>query len=57
MQQPSNTVRTQPAPVNDSDNTVIELPESVTNHPAWRRIWAKLLAPRPAEQRADDEAA
>lgn len=47
---PSHNVRTLPAPVNDSDNTVTEpvgavhpLPPEITNHPAWRETWEWLF--------------
>lgn len=59
----SHNVRTQPAPVNEPDNTVTEpagavhpLPPEITNHPAWRETW-RWLFERIASSRRDDEAA
>ena len=53
------TDRPQPA----ADVPIAPLPPEVTEHPAWRMIWRKLLAPTPDElaaaaqerERADTE--
>lgn len=41
--QPHNALARAPVP---------PLPPEVTEHPAWRMIWRKLLAPLPAEAHA-----